>query len=322
MRKFNLDDIGFYTLSDYRAKNASAHSALQRGELILTGRCNFQCPYCRSVGGDDLPRHKAGQIVKQWAEHGLANIRFSGGEPTLWPGLDGLVRYSKWLGIKRIAISTNGSAGRATYADLLNAGVDDFSISLDACCAEDGDKMAGGRKGSWNTVVDNLRWISERAYTTVGVVLTEDNEESVGSIVDFAADCGVSDIRIIPAAQHSRHVRKSINPEKAKQFPILKYRISAIESGLPVRGIYGDDSSHCGLVLDDVVAMGENHYPCIIYLRECGKPIGRIGDNFRKERRSWFETHNTKNDPICSANCLDFCVHYNNTFMASNACAL
>ena len=41
-----LEDIGFYTLSDYRASQCSASSPLWRCELLLTDRCNFHCPYC------------------------------------------------------------------------------------------------------------------------------------------------------------------------------------------------------------------------------------------------------------------------------------
>jgi hypothetical protein len=44
-----LEDIGFYTLSDNRALNVSAWSPMMRCELVLTGRCNFRHPYCRSL---------------------------------------------------------------------------------------------------------------------------------------------------------------------------------------------------------------------------------------------------------------------------------
>ena len=172
-----LDEIGFYTLSDERAKNASHTSPLSRCELVLSSRCNFKCPYCRSTGGPDIPMQQAVDLVSWWGSQGLRNIRFSGGEPTLYPGLVDLVKLSKALKIERIAISTNGSATKDLYSALIAAGVNDFSISLDACCAEDGDKMAGGRKGAFDVVVDNLRWISKEVYTTVGVVLTADISE-------------------------------------------------------------------------------------------------------------------------------------------------
>jgi hypothetical protein len=57
------------------------------------------------------------------------------------------------------------------------------------------------------------------------------------------------------------------------------------------------------------------HYPCIIYLREGGRAIGKITDaTIRADREAWFQAHNTHTDPICSKNCLDVCVDYNNRF--------
>ena len=54
------------------------------------------------------------------------------------------------------------------------------------------------------------------------------------------------------------------------------------------------------------------HFPCVIYMREQGNPIGKVSKNMRKERQEWFEKHNTFLDPICKNNCLDVCRDYNN----------
>ena len=99
-RSQKLEDIGFYTLSDNRAKTASSTSRLMRCELLLTARCNFKCPYCRGVGGPDLPYEEAERTVRLWAADGLYAIRFSGGEPTIYPRLKDLVTLAKSLGIE------------------------------------------------------------------------------------------------------------------------------------------------------------------------------------------------------------------------------
>jgi sulfatase maturation enzyme AslB (radical SAM superfamily) len=67
----NLSRIGFYTLTDDRARNATSTSQMMRGELILSSRCNFKCPYCRSVGGPDIDIEKAKEIINLWADEGL-----------------------------------------------------------------------------------------------------------------------------------------------------------------------------------------------------------------------------------------------------------
>ena len=308
-----LEDIGFYTLSDARVRQSSQTSPLWRCELILSAKCNFACPYCRHIGGRDLDYERAADVVRYWASEGLKNVRFSGGEPTLWPRLYDLVLLAKSLGVERIAVSTNGSADMELYRDLFYAGVTDFSVSLDACCAEDGDKMAGGVKGAWDVVVANIRQLSALTYTTVGVVLTEHNVKTVNDIIRFAHDLGVQDIRVIPAAQDGCKLRDvEVDDDLLSAHPILKYRIEKMQRGESVRGIGPDDAHRCGLALDDMAVMQGKHYPCIIYMRERGKHIGLVGPNARAERAKWAAEHDTYNDPICRKNCLDVCVDFNN----------
>lgn len=310
-----LEDIGFYTLSDARVRQAGLNSPLWRCELLLTARCNFKCPYCRSVGGKDLPYEKAVVIVQRWGDEGLKNIRFSGGEPTLWPRLVDLVTLAKSVDVERIAVSTNGSADTTLYSKLIDAGVNDFSVSLDACCAENGDKMAGGVKGAWDVIVANIRTLAKLTYVTVGVVLTEQNASDVNDIISFAHDLGVADIRVIPAAQDGSCLEGvHVDAALLSAHPILKYRIENMRDGKSVRGLRNTDSRRCGLALDDMAVMSDKHYPCIIYLRERGKPIGTVGPQMRAERAQWSREHDTHADSICSKNCLDVCVAYNNRF--------
>ncbi len=310
-----LEQIGFYTLSDERCQNSSENSPLQRCELILTGRCNFKCPYCRRVGGPDIPFLEASRIVQLWASQGLRAIRFSGGEPTLYPGLYDLVATARDLGIEHIALSTNGSADRKVYDRLLYLGVNDFSISLDACCAEDNLKMTGGVRNMWDTVVSNIRYLATRTYVTVGIVLTDMNIGTVNDIIRFAHNLGVADIRVIPAAQNGDRLEHlCVDTDLLEAHPILRYRILNVIEGHSIRGLRTCDSTRCGLMLDDMAVNGEYHYPCIIYLREGGEPIGKIGENMREERKTWYDKTNTHENPICKSQCLDVCSFYNNQY--------
>lgn len=314
-----LEQIGFYTLSDERARWASATSPLQRCELILTGRCNFKCPYCRSVGGEDLPLEQARCTVKTWCEQGLKNIRFSGGEPTLYKGLVELVALARAGEVERIAVSSNGATAFRVYADLLEAGVTDFSISLDASNAEDGDRMAGGRPGAWQKVVRNIRVLAKLTYVTVGVVLNADNASQAEAIIRLADTLGVSDIRVIPAAQHgTRLPALDLEPGLLAKYPILAYRHGNLARGQSVRGLDPGDTRRCALVLDDMAVMGDKHYPCIIYMREGGEPIGDVGSGMRAEREQWSAGHDCHRDPICAGNCLDVCRDYNNAWAAAH----
>lgn len=313
-----LEEIGFYTLSDNRAANSSLTSPLWRCELILTDRCNFKCPYCRGLkyGNGDLQFSDAKLIIEKWLSHNLQNVRFSGGEPTLHSDLVHLVKICRDAGTGRIAISTNGSADLAFYKELIEAGVNDFSISLDACCSSTAEKMNGGRH-TWEKLLANIKALSELTYVTVGIVLTEDNMAEIWETIELAANLGVSDIRVIPAAQHDSFLKTCATPTSLHHHKILAYRWANLVGNRPVRGLGPENNNRCPLVLDDMAVAGTDHFPCIIYLREGGQPIGSMMEDMstvRWERQLWAKNHNTHKDPICRKNCLDVCVDYNDRF--------
>jgi molybdenum cofactor biosynthesis enzyme MoaA len=259
-----------------------------------------------------MPTETAEEVLQNWIQDGLQNIRFSGGEPTLYPQLDDLVYMCYRARVKRVALSTNGSADFSRYKELYVRGVNDFSISLDACCAGKCKTMTG--VDMFEKITDNIKKLSALTYVTIGLVVTKDNIDTVKDTVVFASNLGVADIRIIPAAQNNelKLSLEDIPQNIIDKHPILRYRVNRALNNMPVRGITFCDSHRCSLVQDDSVVAGSHHYPCVIYLREGGKPIGKISRNMRKERLEWASRTDIQNDPICKSNCLDVCVAYNN----------
>jgi MoaA/NifB/PqqE/SkfB family radical SAM enzyme len=87
-----------------------------------------------------------------------------------------------------------------------------------------GDQMAGNVKGAWDIVVDRIKWLSERVYTTVGIVLTPTNAATINKIIRFADSLGVSDIRVIPAAQYGEKLPAiEVDNDLLAKYPILRY---------------------------------------------------------------------------------------------------
>jgi MoaA/NifB/PqqE/SkfB family radical SAM enzyme len=231
------------------------------------------------------------------------------------PYLLDLVKYTRTKrSIRHIALSTNGSASTLDYLLLNAAGVNDFSISLDSCCAATADKIAD-KKIDLDIISKNIKTLSSITHVTVGIVCTEDNVSELNKTIEYAHNLGVSDIRIIPSAQWNNRLRPTIDKRIIKAHPILKYRMNNIKRNIPFRGIDSLDCHRCPLVLDDIAVVGADHYPCIIYLREHGMPMGIITgktiEEIRHERLIWYETHNSFLDPICKKNCLDVCKMYN-----------
>ena len=312
-----LENIGFYTLSEKRAKNISENSPIMRGEIILTDRCNLKCPYCRGLKSElrgDLPLEEAFDILNNLFEHNLQNIRFSGGEPTLYPHLKHLVWECKKKSVKRIAISTNGTADKKLYRDLITLGVNDFSISLDSGCCSIGEKMTGGIKESWNKASEMIKYLSQYTYVTVGVVFNEINIPYTLETIKFIDSLNPSDIRVIPSAQYNKAVEQlSKLPSKLiNKYPILKYRVNNFKNDIPFRGLQNNDCKKCHLIKDDLAIAKGYQFPCIIYMREGGNYISKMDRDFRKKRIEWFNNHDITKDNICKNNCLDVCRQFNN----------
>lgn len=303
-----LDDIGFYTMVEERIKGFNNASPMWRCEIEITDRCNFHCPYCRGLQvKGDMPLEKVYALIKLWR---AKNLRFSGGEPTLHKDLPEMVKYAKKYG--RVAVSSNGSRPWKVYEELLACGVSDFSISLDACCSSTADIMAGS-KGTYSTILENIKLLAQKVYVTVGIVVTKDNLQEIQATIRLAHDLGVADIRVIPAAQFGKVLSAIVLPQEIlAAHPILKYRLEQARLQKPVRGLGADDAHKCWLVTDDSCVAGNKYYPCVIYMRELGAPIGRVGENMRQGRIAWRDSHDTHKDKICVGNCLDVCREFNN----------
>lgn len=311
-----LEQIGFYTLTEERAAFANETSPMWRGEILLTDRCNYRCIYCQGLPvKNDIPFKLAIQAIDTWIADRLKNVRFSGGEPTLYQGLINLVDRCHQGGVERIAVSTNGTASLSYYKELIDAGLDDICVSLDAIMPSLAHKMSGVTNTCWEKVIQNIAELSKLTYVTASIVLTSENACYAKEIVQFSSGLGVSDIRIVTAS-HAHHdiveAISNIDQEVLDTYPILRYRVQNYLQGWGARGLRKGDTHHCHLVKDDCVVAGTWHYPCGVYLRERGVPIGMVNPKMREERIAWFRTHITYDDPICRQYCSDIYVEYNN----------
>jgi hypothetical protein len=193
----------------------------------------------------------------------------------------------------------------------MDAGVNDFSISLDACCSKDMDMMSSV-DSNFDHLSKVIKFLSFCSYVTVGIVLNKKNKDNLLKIIDYASGLGVSDIRIIPSAQYN----KKLDIDLKTKYKILNYRLANIRIGRHVRGLQNNDCSKCHLVKDDMVVLHGMHFPCVIYMREGGDPIGSVYGKslheIRNERKTWFNNKLTHSDPICKKSCLDVCIDYNN----------
>lgn len=84
--------------------------------LDLTTACNYRCDHCIDWDILNTPNKyeepKLRESIAQMRERGLKSvILIGGGEPTVYPGFSGMVRYLKSLGLQ-VAVVSNGSGNR------------------------------------------------------------------------------------------------------------------------------------------------------------------------------------------------------------------
>jgi GTP 3',8-cyclase len=108
--------------------------------ISVTDRCNFRCLYCMPLEGlqwlpksDILTYEEVAAIVRQLAPLGLRRLRLTGGEPTIRPDLERLVRLLRDLPeIQDLSLSTNGVRLPQLAKVLREAGLDRVNMSADS----------------------------------------------------------------------------------------------------------------------------------------------------------------------------------------------
>jgi cyclic pyranopterin phosphate synthase len=108
--------------------------------VSVTDRCNLRCSYCMPEEGlqwlgkpDLLTDDEIVRLIEVAVTAlGITQIRFTGGEPLLRPGLVGIVERCAALEPRpKMSLTTNGIGLRRTARALKEAGLDRVNVSLD-----------------------------------------------------------------------------------------------------------------------------------------------------------------------------------------------
>ncbi|MBV9666787.1 MAG: radical SAM protein [Nitrososphaeraceae archaeon] len=111
--------------------------------ISITDRCNMHCMYCMPYNNtewfeqDDVLSYEEIFNLAISADLGIKKIRMTGGEPTIRPKMEDLIRsLSKIRGIESVSITTNGLLLREKAKQLKEAGLTSVNISLDTFRAD------------------------------------------------------------------------------------------------------------------------------------------------------------------------------------------
>lgn len=99
------------------------HQGSIKVEWNLGKRCNYDCTYCPASIHDNSSPHTDIEILKSTVDKLIIlgkpiRLSFTGGEPTVHPKFNQLVKYCKHVGISWISVTTNGTLPYEFYASL------------------------------------------------------------------------------------------------------------------------------------------------------------------------------------------------------------
>jgi GTP 3',8-cyclase len=113
--------------------------AIEDLRISVTDRCNFRCTYCMPEEGmtwlkNDrvLTLDEIARLARIGVALGIKELRLTGGEPTLRPGLTDLVAdLAQIEGTSSLSLTTNGFLLKKLAGPLAEAGLTRVNVSLD-----------------------------------------------------------------------------------------------------------------------------------------------------------------------------------------------
>lgn len=106
-------------------------------EIELTRRCNLECIYCynsssRDPGMPDFDFELLKRVLREAYEYGIRSITYLGGEPTLHPEINEIIKFTKAIGMEEVVLYTNGTVMNDRLLDTINTFVDSVVIHIDS----------------------------------------------------------------------------------------------------------------------------------------------------------------------------------------------
>jgi MoaA/NifB/PqqE/SkfB family radical SAM enzyme len=201
-----------------RAMAANTFYRLDKVKIKIIDQCNLRCLKCNHW----LPERRQGpnsqsplttdewlDTARQLIELGVKKAAFTGGEPTLYPGLSDVIHCLAESGV-RCSMTTNGTllTGRLP-GDLVSAGLSQIRFSVDGPSAELHDRSVGVA-GSFGRLMSALKQIrlearaaGQKIRLTFNTVVSDINMKHLPPLIDIAAEQGVGQILLMePSLGH------------------------------------------------------------------------------------------------------------------------
>ena len=199
--------------------------------IEIEPKCNFKCQFCfnkisfakkgRNINRLSLDYVK--RIIDSVKKAKIKMVRFTGGEPLLYPGIIELMRYAKNKNIE-VRLNTNGSLIDSKMAKKFKGIVDNILIPIESWSNAKEDKITGFRN-ALKKKIEAVKFLKNAHIPVVriGTVATRDNIKNFQKIYDLVRSLPVDEWELYrPVMADSELARSDIEKLVAKIIQVRK----------------------------------------------------------------------------------------------------
>lgn len=230
---------------------------LKELKIELTDACNLCCKHCSSLAKKfstkEISINKAKIIIEEAIKMGVEEIKFSGGEPLLWEGIEELINILKKHNIKSCIYTTGNIELFDEKIEMLkNIGLSRVIFSLFSSDRKQHEYVTK-TKGSYNQTISAIeKCVSLDISTEIHFVPLVSNYNELPKIAWLGKKIGVRNIsvlRLVPQGRASKHKNDFLsmeqNIELREMIINLRKQGYNIRVGSPYNFLGLEDSKPC-----------------------------------------------------------------------------
>jgi len=249
-------------------------------ELVnLSRKCNQRCVFC---GAEGLIRAQGPKSVAAAIKRAGEHLTISGWEPTLHPGLPGIIAKARKAGVRNITLFTNALLlDDPAYArSLVTAGVTTFHVNFPSHRPALADRLTGtrGTFGRRAAGVRNLLAAPGRKYVSLVFVINSLNYRTLPGYAEFVARNFPGLVHVLftmPCVMGRVHRDRTLMPRLAAVRPylakahaaLLRHRMKCLVENVPLCLMPGFE--HASFDARQALATGKAGAPAKSYRAEC-----------------------------------------------------
>lgn len=188
----------------------------------LTHRCPLQCAYCSNPlellkANREMATQGWLSLFDQAADLGVLQIHLSGGEPTLRPDLETLVRRLSDRGVYTNLITAGVGIREGRIGDLAQAGLDHVQISFQGALATTTEKIGNYRDAHFKKIETAKKVRAAGLPLTINAPIHRHNIDEIPAFIELALELDAERLEIanVQYAGWALLNRNSLMPDRA-----------------------------------------------------------------------------------------------------------